>query len=107
MDRREPSHAPSTAAPTILVVDDDEDVRELLRRTLAKAGFAVVTAIHGADALRVFRSQPFNMVVTDVIMPEMDGLELIRVLRREQSFVNIVAMSGVEPVLDFLRMAKS
>src|SRR4051794_22521686 len=67
------------AAPaTILVVEDDDDVRELLRRTLVRAGYAVETAIHGAEGLRLFHSQSFDVVVTDVIMPEMDGFELIR-----------------------------
>src|SRR5690242_17693073 len=94
--------APSPA--TILVVEDDEDVRELLRRMLVRAGFAVQTAIDGADGLRLFRARRFDLVIIDVVMPEMGGFELMRALLGDDPSIKIVAVSGVEPTMDFLRM---
>jgi CheY-like chemotaxis protein len=90
---------------TILVVDDDEAMRDLLRRMLERAGFTVVTAIHGRDALERFRSQQIDAVVTDMVMPEMDGIELIRALLAERLRLPIIAVSGVDEWANYLRMA--
>jgi DNA-binding NtrC family response regulator len=90
---------------TILVVDDDEAMRDLLRRMLERAGFMVVTAIHGRDALERFRSQQTDAVVTDMVMPEMDGIELIRALLAERPRLPIIAVSGVDDWANYLRMA--
>jgi two-component system, cell cycle sensor histidine kinase and response regulator CckA len=88
--------AANAAKQTVLVVDDDESMRTLLRRMLERTGFTVVTAINGQDGMERFAEQPVDIVVTDMMMPVLDGVELIRVLR-------IVAISGVE--YPYLRMA--
>jgi two-component system, OmpR family, KDP operon response regulator KdpE len=64
----------------ILVVDDEEQIRLILRKTLAKQGYEVQTAIDGAMALEIFRNWPPDLVVTDLSMPTMNGLELCRQL---------------------------
>ena len=90
---------------TILVVDDDEAMRDLLRRMLERADFMVVTAIHGRDALERFRSQQIDAVVTDMVMPEMDGIEVIRAFLAERPGLPIIAVSGVHDWADYLTLA--
>ncbi len=66
------------SAASILVVDDEEDIRQLLATALRRAGFQVATAGSGLQALDALRQGPCAVVVTDLRMPEMDGLELLR-----------------------------
>lgn len=82
------------ATPTVLVVDDDLVVREACALLLEDHGFHVVTAIDGTDGLEKFRQIKPAVVLTDIIMPEKEGIGLIRELRRESPTVKIVAMSG-------------
>jgi CheY-like chemotaxis protein len=82
-------------SPTrILVVDDNEAFRVLLRQTLRKAGYEVAEACDGDEALRLFTANPVRLVITDVLMPEKDGIETIRALRRGGPPVKILAISG-------------
>ena len=69
-------------APRILVVDDDSHIREVICFALEKAGMATVIARDGAQALESFRRQPADLVILDIGMPEMDGLEVCRQLRK-------------------------
>lgn len=78
----------------ILLAEDDELLRETLRIALEKAGYDVVPASNGVAALNLLRQTEFNVIVTDVLMPEMDGLEVIQSLRKASSDVPIVAISG-------------
>jgi DNA-binding response OmpR family regulator len=78
----------------ILVVDDEPSVCQLLQKTLELVGYHVVCATGGRTASRLMRQQPFDLVITDVLMPDQDGLELIRELRHNNPSVRIVAMSG-------------
>lgn len=92
----------------ILLVDDDESFRKMLRITLGKMGHQVVEAPNGKEALKLFQDSPPDLVMTDLIMPEKEGLETIRELRRSNPMVKIIAMSGggrVNPG-DFLKVAK-
>ena len=85
---------------TILVVDDDERVRSILRRTLAGRGYAVLAAEHGAEALRIAEAEgsAIDLVVTDIVMPGMDGRELGRRLRDLRSEIRgTVYISGYAP----------
>ena len=66
----------------ILSVDDSASIRQMVKMTLAGAGYGVVEACDGADALGKARVNSVNMVVTDLNMPNMDGLSLIRELRK-------------------------
>ena len=67
---------------TILLVDDDNDLLEVLSYTFSAAGFSTLTATNGADALKLARSLSPDLVVLDLIMPEMDGLTVCETLRR-------------------------
>ena len=77
----------------ILVVDDDEKVRAAIAAALGRAGHRVVLAGDGEEALRHYRAGDFDLVITDIVMPRMDGLETVKALRRAGA-VAIVAMSG-------------
>lgn len=93
---------------SILVVDDEPDLCDLISRMLVRAGHKVTCAGDGDEASRVIATQKFDLVLTDVIMPEKDGIEVIGELRRKQPNVRIVAMSGGGHVaLDqYLKIAK-
>lgn len=78
----------------ILVIDDDDAVRGLTCRILAKAGYGVQEAADGAAGLASYHQQRCDLVITDIMMPEKDGLETIRELRRLDPKVRIIAMSG-------------
>jgi DNA-binding response OmpR family regulator len=78
----------------ILVVDDEAGIRKALRILLEYAGFQVAEAGNGEEGLRAFRRQPADLVITDLFMPDRDGLEVIRTLRQEFPSVKVIAMSG-------------
>jgi two-component system cell cycle sensor histidine kinase/response regulator CckA len=85
---------PPARLATILVVDDEQGVREFLRKVLLRAGYEVLTAPDGRDVLKIARSQAVQLVITDLIMPDQEGIETIRTLHREAPGVGIIAMSG-------------
>jgi CheY-like chemotaxis protein len=78
----------------ILVIDDNEQVRSVIREMLELAGYLVVDAPNGEVAARVIRQEPADLVITDIFMPEKEGLETIRELRRDFPDVKIIAISG-------------
>ena len=78
----------------ILVVDDEPDLRFILRRIFEKAGHEVADAVHGAQALEFARESPPELVVTDMMMPVMDGAELIRRLRRDPATAGIAILAA-------------
>jgi two-component system response regulator AtoC len=79
----------------ILLIDDETDVRSSLSRFLEKLGHTVVCAADGMEGLREFHSGMFNLVITDIRMPDIDGLELLRRLKViEQSPVDIIVVTG-------------
>jgi len=80
--------------PRILLVDDDESFRPMLHETLERFGYEVVTAVNGREAIDRYRERPADLVLTDVIMPDKEGLETIREIRREWPDARIIAMSG-------------
>jgi DNA-binding response OmpR family regulator len=92
----------------ILAIDDDEQCVLLLKAVFEKAGHSVASACDGKTGMNLARAGHFDLVITDVLMPEKDGLELIKELRREKPAVQIVAISGggVLYAEDCLKMAK-
>ena len=92
---------------TILIVDDDANLRQLLRRILQRAKYDVVEAANGQEALALFRQQPTDLVITDLFMPQQDGLETISALRRLNNHLPIIAISGggAAAQFDMLRAA--
>lgn len=79
---------------TILVIDDDQEVRDFLVAVLERAGHEVTTAGNGRDGVAQFREHPVQVVITDIIMPEKDGIETILDLRREHPDLKVIAISG-------------
>jgi CheY-like chemotaxis protein len=78
----------------ILVVDDDEQVRMMLKKLLERDSHDVVTAENGVVAMQRQQENPADIVIVDIIMPEKEGFETIMELRREFPAVKIIAMSG-------------
>lgn len=78
----------------ILVIDDTEVVRAMIRRWLEVEGHEVVEASDGDAGIQLFREHPADLVITDLIMPEKDGIEVIKELREEYPDVKIIAISA-------------
>jgi DNA-binding NtrC family response regulator len=78
----------------VLVIDDEVQIRTLLANGLEAAGFQVDAAQDGIEGMRLFRRHPADVVVTDIIMPEQEGIETIIQLRREYPKLAIIAISG-------------
>ena len=78
----------------ILLIEDDPGVASLLQRILVGAGYVVVEAGNGKAGLASYFEQPTDLVITDIVMPDIEGLEVIRALRRHDARVKIIAMSG-------------
>lgn len=95
------------AMARILVIEDDHHTRALLRQALELAGYTVLEAADGREGLRRQRASPAHLVITDIFMPEQEGLETIMALRRESPDVKIIAISGGGRLgrLDFLDVA--
>ncbi len=78
----------------ILVVEDDEDMRENLQRILLGAGYEVSLAEDGSQAITMLRAQPCHLVLTDLVMPGMNGLELLKEIRQEDQNLPVVFLSA-------------
>lgn len=85
--------------PKIMVVDDDPHIRSVIRFALARDGFATVEAADGAAALDLFERERPDLIILDVTMPELDGTEVCRRLRRE-SDVPVIFLSSRDEELD-------
>lgn len=79
---------------TVLIIDDEAPVRLLMRRALERSGFDVTEAANGAEGIRAYRERRSDVVITDLFMPEQDGIETIQQLREEFPAARIIAMSG-------------
>jgi DNA-binding NtrC family response regulator len=80
--------------PTVLLIDDDDDLRDLLVQVLRHGGFTPLSASHGRAGIALLNDHRVDLVVTDLVMPEMEGIELILLLRRTHPHLPVVAMSG-------------
>lgn len=78
----------------VLLIDDDDVLRGALLAVLADAGYEVADAPDGSAGLRLYRERGADLVIVDIFMPEVDGLEVIRALRVDASRPRIIAMSG-------------
>ncbi len=78
----------------ILVIEDDEHIRGLIREVLEESGHEVLESSDGEDGLKKFSLNPTFLVITDILMPGMEGLETIRHLRTEVPTAKIIAISG-------------
>ena len=78
----------------ILLVDDDHDFRLMLKKLLEKNGYEVMHATNGIEALHLFQQYPARVVITDIIMPDMDGIETIIEMRKKYPDTVLIAISG-------------
>ena len=89
-----PRNAGGRRAPSILVVDDDRDTRELYRACFDMSGFATAEAATGHDAVAVARRLRPDVLLTDLILPDIDGFEVARRMRREVPMVRVIMLTG-------------
>lgn len=80
---------------TILVVEDEYDIRELLKEFLTEAGYDVVTAEDGLDALEKFKSFNYNLIILDIMLPKIDGYVLCEIIRKESN-VPIIMLTALD-----------
>ena len=92
----------------ILVVDDDSLIQDLLKQTLETQGHEVALASDGNEAMLIYEAGPVDLVITDMLMPRKNGIELIRDLTDRDPAVKIIAMSGGGHLSsrDYLRIAE-
>jgi DNA-binding NtrC family response regulator len=97
-----------TMMAKILVIDDDVVVRETIAEILADGGHQVVSAEDGRRGLRAFRAERPDLVITDIIMPEKEGIQTIMEMRAERPDAKIIAISGGGRIgnTDFLKIAR-
>lgn len=98
--------AASKRVRTALVIDDDEMVRSVLTAALQRAGFAVVEAGSGIEGIETYRRHPTDLVVVDLILPDIDGVDVILDLSWDYPEFKTVAISGGTGNLDFLDVAQ-
>jgi CheY-like chemotaxis protein len=80
--------------PGVLIVEDDKELREMLKMSLLRRSFTVFEAENGKDAITHFKPTITDLVVTDLIMPEEDGLKVVIKLRELKPSIKIIAISG-------------
>jgi two-component system response regulator (stage 0 sporulation protein F) len=92
--------------PTLLLIDDEEQVRIFFRVALEEAGYRVLTAENGKHGLHLLKHQVVDLTLVDILMPDMDGLELIRLFHKMRPATKIIAISGASGEWDYLGTAK-
>jgi DNA-binding NtrC family response regulator len=99
----------SADGASILIIDDDAAVSRTLSLILTRAGYKVITVNNGRKGLDMLSDGEFDLVLTDIIMPELDGIEAIRRIRSDHPGLRIIAMSGGGQIdkADFLHMAEA
>ena len=80
--------------PSILLIEDDDLYREALADALTQHGYAVTQAADGEKGMKLFRTAPTDLVITDLVMPNKEGIATIEELRRDYPKLGIIAMSG-------------
>jgi YesN/AraC family two-component response regulator len=78
----------------ILIIDDESQIRSMLKLMLERDGYEVVEAPDGIEGIRIYRQNPADLIITDLIMPNKDGIGMIIDLKKEFPDVKIIAMSG-------------
>lgn len=90
----------------VLVVDDEENIREVLSNYLVNLNYDVVTAVDGEDALAKYQKGQFDLVISDLLMPNIDGLELLKQIRsidKEVVFLMITGYPSIETAVDAIK----
>jgi len=85
---------PESGKTTCLIVDDDRNVREILREALETRNISATCAADGTEALEILERQSFHLIITDIRMPRMDGISLIRTLRARNNTTPVIVITG-------------
>ncbi|MBF0200630.1 MAG: response regulator [Desulfamplus sp.] len=96
----------STGKPRILIVDDEPHIQEMLSRNFRFDGYDVMTAGNGMEALEILSKNRVEVVISDIRMPVMDGIELLKTIRKEYQMVQVIIITGyvtMTNLLDALR----
>jgi CheY-like chemotaxis protein len=104
--RGEAAGSQRAAGKRILVVEDDPRVREVLHEALVTAGYDVVAAADGEEALAAYAAAPTDLIITDLLMPRKDGVETIRGLRRRHPDAKVIAVTGARGRFNRLTAAR-
>jgi CheY-like chemotaxis protein len=91
---------------TIVLIDDDDQLRRLFHSGLEHAGYHVLSAAGGKEGVRLLHDQVVDVIRVDIIMPDMDGLELIPLFRKTRPATKIIAISGGSDKENYLDAAK-
>lgn len=83
-----------TTPRSVLIIDDEKSIREVLVTFFGEKGYDVLTASDGRDGISQFKSRPTDLVITDIVMPRVEGIETIRKIRKQSKTVKIIAMTG-------------
>ena len=78
----------------VLIIDDEKTILNMMTRLLTRAGYDVHTAQNGVEADQILEKESFDLVITDIIMPQKEGMEMITVLKMNYPEIKIIAMSG-------------
>ncbi|PCJ62823.1 MAG: response regulator [Planctomycetota bacterium] len=78
----------------ILLVDDDDELRAFVTQVLKLDNYSVSEAVNGREALKILASQKIDLVITDILMPEMEGIELVQNIKKEYSQIKMIGMTG-------------
>ena len=89
--------------PKLLVIDDERDIREVINNILVGGGYQVNTASSGPEAIDLLKSEPFDLAITDMRMPGMDGLEVARRLKQMDDDIQIIILTGFSTVENVMR----
>jgi two-component system cell cycle response regulator CpdR len=95
---RSPPNPPSDPMPKILLAEDDNDMRRFLVKALEQAGYEVMSYDNGLSAYHRLREEPFELLLTDIVMPEMDGIELARRASELDPDIKIMFITGFAAV---------
>lgn len=79
---------------SVLIIEDDEFVMNMLKQTFEREGYEVGTASNGRIGVQLYQSKPYDVVITDLIMPDMEGIETISLLKKDHPQAKIIAISG-------------
>lgn len=98
----------TSAMADILIIDDDDQFRVMLRNLIERNGYEVIDASGGQEGIRLYRENPTDLIITDLIMPDKDGIETIQELKQNFPDVKIIAISGGGRLgpQDYLYLAK-
>ena len=82
----------------VCIVDDEENIREIYETILKKSGYDVITAANGAEGLKLIKEQRPDVVLADIMMPEVDGIEMISEIRKDKDLIGIpvVVMTNID-----------